>query len=405
VRYADRTEGGRWLAERLTASGATWHDPLVLGLPRGGVPVAAVVAGHLHAPLDVVVARKVAAPDHPELGIGAVAEGPEGPVVVIGPQGRASVGRRLDRLVDAETVEVERRVERYRGGAPLPRLTGRDVILVDDGLATGVTAEAALRALRAGSPRRLVLAVPVGATDAISRLAEIADEVVCPMPSDDLRAVGLWYDDFSQTSDDEVLQVLAERRGAMMPPVTIADQHALALDATAAIVEKVSLDQLEDPTPCEGWDVRALLNHVVSGNWWAAELGAGKTIDEVGDRLDGDVIGDDPSGTYRASAAAAAAVFLRPGALDAPCAVSYGPVPGSVYAGHRLLDIVIHGWDLAKATGQDTTIDPALVQAVWDVINPQMDLLRASGMFGTDEAVPEDADSQTQLLATLGRHP
>ena len=405
MRYADRTEGGRWLAERLTASGATWHDPLVLGLPRGGVPVAAAVAERLHAPLDVLVARKVASPDHPELGIGAVAEGPDGPVVVIGPHGRASVGRRLGGLVDAETVEVERRIERYRGGAPLPRLTGRDVILVDDGLATGVTAEAALLALRAGSPRRLVLAVPVGATDAITRLAEIADEVVCPMPSEDLRAVGLWYDDFTQTTDDEVLQVLAARRSAMMPAVTIADQHANALDATAAIVEKVSLDQLDDPTPCEGWDVRTLLNHLVSGNWWAAELGAGKTIDEVGDRLDGDVIGDDPAGTYRASAAAAAAVFKRPGALDAPCAVSYGPVPGSVYAGHRLLDVVIHGWDLATATGQDTTIDPALVQNVWDVINPQMDLLRASGMFGTDATVPEHADSQTKLLATLGRHP
>ena len=405
VRYADRTDGGRRLAEQLTAAGAAWHDPIVLALPRGGVPVAAVVAEQLQAPLDVLVARKVAAPDHPELGIGAVAEGPDGPVVVIGPQGRAVAGRRLEGLVEREISEVERRIAQYRGDAPMPRVTGRDVILVDDGLATGVTAEAALVALRAGHPRRLVLAVPVGATDAIARLADIADEVVCPMPETDLRAVGIWYADFSQTTDSQVIQVLAERRSAMMRSVSIADQHAHALDFTAVIVDKISLDQLDDPTPDDDWDVRTLLNHVVSGNWWAAELGAGKTIDEVGDRLDGDVIGDDPSGAYRASAAAAAEVFKRPGALDAPCAVSYGPVPGSVYAGHRLIDVVIHGWDLAKATGQDTTIDPELVQNLWDVITPQMDMLRGSGAFGEDVAVPEDADSQTHLLAKLGRHP
>jgi len=189
----------------------------------------------------------------------------------------------------------------------------------------------------------------------------------------------------------------------MMRLMSIAEQHALALDATSVIVDQIQPDQLDVPTPCDGWNVRELLNHLVSGNWWAAELGAGKTIQEVGDQLDGDVLGDDPAGAYKASALAAAEVFRRPGALDAPCAVSYGPVPGSVYAGHRYLDVLIHGWDLATATGQNTRLDPALVDAAWDVLLPQLDLLQGSGMFGSDVEVPDDVDSQTRLLAALGR--
>ncbi len=152
-----------------------------------------------------------------------------------------------------------------------------------------------------------------------------------------------------------------------------------------------------------GWDVRALVNHIVSGNLWAAELAAGRTIDDVGDRLDGDVLGDHPVAAYDASAAVAAAAFEAPGALDAPCAVSYGPVPGSVYAGHRFIDVLIHGWDLAVATGQDTTIDADLVDACLAVVEPQADLLRASGSFGQRVDIPADADPQTRLLALLGR--
>src|SRR4051794_4828226 len=110
--------------------------------------------------------------------------------------------------------------------------------------------------------------------------------------------------------------------------MSIADDHAAALAAVAPIVAGVRPEQLGADTPCEGWDVRTLLNHVISGNWWAAELAAGKTIAEVGDRLDGDVLGDDPHAAYDASATAAAEAFRAPGALDAPCAVSYGPVPG-----------------------------------------------------------------------------
>lgn len=181
--------------------------------------------------------------------------------------------------------------------------------------------------------------------------------------------------------------------------------HARSLGATGRLVAAVKLDQLGNETPCDGWDVRTLLNHVVSGNWWAQELASGKTIAEVGDRLDGDVVGDDPAAAYDQSAAAAAAAFRAPGAMEAMCAVSYGPVPGAVYAGHRLIDVLIHGWDLAKGTGQDTTLDPELVAACWAVVEPQADLLRGSGAFDSDVVAPEGADAQTRLLAALGRRP
>jgi uncharacterized protein (TIGR03086 family) len=185
----------------------------------------------------------------------------------------------------------------------------------------------------------------------------------------------------------------------------IAQLHRRALDATHKIVAGIQPDQRTLPTPDEGWDVRALLNHIVSGNLWAVELTAGQTIDEVGDRLDGDVLGDDPLGAYGASAQAAAAAFEVAGALDAQCAVSYGPVPGSVYAGHRFIDVLIHGWDLAIATGQDATLDTALVAACLAVVEPQAGLMQASGSYGSHVDAPADADPQTRLLALLGRRP
>ncbi len=181
--------------------------------------------------------------------------------------------------------------------------------------------------------------------------------------------------------------------------------HRRALDATGHIVAGIGPDQWTAPTPCEGWDVRTLTNHVVSGNLWAAELAAGKTIDQVGTALDGDLLGEDAVTFYRQSADAAAAAFEAPGALDAPCALSYGPVPGSLYAGHRVVDVFIHGWDLAAATGQDTRLDPDLLAACTQIVEPQLDGLRASGAFGDAIEVPADADSQTQLLTWLGRHP
>ena len=184
----------------------------------------------------------------------------------------------------------------------------------------------------------------------------------------------------------------------------IAELHAQALDRTGRVVAGIKPDQLQADTPCDGWDVYALLNHLVAGNLWAAELGAGATIEDVGDRLDGDVLGADPAASYAASAAAAAAAFRRPGAMEAPCAVSYGPVPGSVYAGHRFIDVFVHGWDLAVATGQDPDLDPGLIQACREIIEPQVAAFRAAGAFGDERPAPPDATDQQRFLAMLGRH-
>jgi uncharacterized protein (TIGR03086 family) len=179
--------------------------------------------------------------------------------------------------------------------------------------------------------------------------------------------------------------------------------HRQALDAARPVVAAIRPEQFDLPTPDAEWDVRALLNHVVAGNWWAAELAGGKTIEEVGDRLDGDLLGADPLAAWDESAAAAATAFEAPGALDAPCAVSYGPVPGAVYAGHRFVDVLVHGWDLARATGQDERLDPALVTAAHDVLAPQLAALQASGAFGTPVDLAADADPQARLLGALGR--
>jgi uncharacterized protein (TIGR03086 family) len=182
------------------------------------------------------------------------------------------------------------------------------------------------------------------------------------------------------------------------------NMHRSALDSTRRYVVGVGTDQLGLPTPCEGWNVRELLNHIIAGNLWAAELAGGRTIAEVGSALDGDMLGTDVAAAYDASADAAAQAFEAPGAMDAPCAVSYGPVPGSVYAGHRLVDVLIHGWDLATATGQPADLDPQLVEACWDVVRPQLSLLQASGAFGTEvSGRMGDANPQTSLLAVLGR--
>lgn len=191
------------------------------------------------------------------------------------------------------------------------------------------------------------------------------------------------------------------KKEIIMP--SIAELHARTLDISGRIVAGIPSDRWHAATPCAGWDVQALLNHVVAGNLWAAELTAGATIEQVGDRLDGDVLGADPLGSYAASAKAAAAAFLRPGAMDAPCAVSYGPVPGSVYAGHRFIDVFIHGWDLAAATGQETTLDTDLMAACEKVLEPQLEQFRAAAAIGAPLDIPADANAQTRFLAQLGR--
>ena len=207
MRFRDRTDAGRQLAERLDEQHLS--DPIVLALPRGGVPVGFEVATTLDAPLEVFVARKLGAPGQPELGIGAISEG-DGVVIDRAAAQMFGVSpERLDALIATERQEVERRVQRYRGLRPIPNLEHRDVAVVDDGLATGVTAEAALRALQAHRPRRLVLAVPVCAPDTVDRLRALTDDVICVLAPNDLQAVGRWYEMFGQTSDEEVLDLLA----------------------------------------------------------------------------------------------------------------------------------------------------------------------------------------------------
>jgi putative phosphoribosyl transferase len=210
MRFTDRRDAGRKLAERL--GDLDLSDPVVLALPRGGVPVAYEVARAFNVPLEVFVARKIGLPGHEELGIAAIAEGLDEPVKTdlvtqldIGPDD-------LARLAAREHETLNRRVARYREGRAAPDVGGRDVVLVDDGLATGVTA--GLRALRAREPRRLVLAEPVCASDTADRLRRIADDVVCVFAPDALFAVGMWYVDFTQTTDREVLDLLERSRTA-----------------------------------------------------------------------------------------------------------------------------------------------------------------------------------------------
>lgn len=209
MRFRDRSVAGSQLADRL--AGEELHEPVVLALPRGGVPVAYEVAARIGAVLEVFVARKIGAPSHPELGIGAIAEGGTMVVTRDAVDAFGITEERLRDLVAREQHELDRRVSHYRRDRQLPVLRGRDVVVVDDGLATGVTAEVALRALCGHEPRRLLLAVPVCASDTAERLARLA-EVICLAAPPDFRAVGLWYEDFGQTTDEAVLELLARSR-------------------------------------------------------------------------------------------------------------------------------------------------------------------------------------------------
>lgn len=209
VPFADRADAGRRLAAALAEYRG--RRPVVLALPRGGVPVAAEVAAALEAPLDLVLVRKIGLPDQPELAMGAVVDG-DGTVVVrnedVIARGRVSE-ETFARVRDAELAEIARRRRHYLGDRPRAQVAGRVVIVIDDGVATGATVRAALRALRRRGPAELVLAVPIGPVETLEALGREADRVVCPEERRQFFAIGPFYADFTQTTDAEVTAALA----------------------------------------------------------------------------------------------------------------------------------------------------------------------------------------------------
>lgn len=207
MEFKDRRDAGRVLAKALNAWRAR-PDVRVLALPRGGVPVAWEVAQALGAPLDVLVVRKLGFPGQEEFAMGAIAPGG---VRVMGElSGAWPVSERaLEAVVAREQAELARREQLYRRGRPPLDLAGRVLILVDDGLATGATMRAAVMAARVGKPQRIIVGVPVASSEAVQSVGAVADEVVCVFTPEHFRAVGLWYQDFAQTSDEEVGRLLA----------------------------------------------------------------------------------------------------------------------------------------------------------------------------------------------------
>jgi len=209
MRFHDRREAGRQLADELTAY-AGRSDVVVLGLPRGGISVAHEVAARLRAPLDVFLVRKLGVPGHPELAMGAIAEGG---IEVLSRDLIRDLGiprALIEQVAVRERIELERRDALYRGARRRAPVRDRTIVLVDDGLATGSTMEAAILALKQQHPARIVVAAPVGARDTCDRLRRVADEVVCVAMPEPFNAVGLWYEEFSQTTDEEVKHLLAD---------------------------------------------------------------------------------------------------------------------------------------------------------------------------------------------------
>ncbi len=219
--FKDRNQAGELLAERLVELGYD-REPhlLVFALPRGGVPVAYPVARRLRAPLDVWVVRKLGTPGHEELAMGAIASGGGrvlNPEIVESLQISADTILTIERLQQAE---LKRREQLYRGHKPFPDLTGKTVLLVDDGLATGATMKAAIAAAQRQHPKRLVVAVPVAPPDTVAEVQSLVDEVVCLETPAFFQAVGLWYEHFPQTSDEEVLALLQAAQATPTPTDT-----------------------------------------------------------------------------------------------------------------------------------------------------------------------------------------
>ena len=208
--FQDRADAGRQLARAL--AGYMGQQPVVLALPRGGVSVAAEVATALDAPLDVILVRKIGVPFQPELAMGAVVDGDE-PLVVRNEAviRHAGIGEAAFQAVcDSELAEIERRRQRYLGGRERIEVAGRSAIVIDDGIATGATMRAALRATRLRKPKKLILAVPVAPTDSLAVMRREADEIVCLEAHPDLGAIGYYYSDFRAVPDEVVIALLAQ---------------------------------------------------------------------------------------------------------------------------------------------------------------------------------------------------
>lgn len=214
TKYPNRREAGKVLAENLRRY-ANRKDVIVLALPRGGVPVAFEIAQTLNVPLDVFIVRKLGVPGHKELAMGAIASGD----VRVFNQSVINDSQvtkdEIEAVIQLEQKELARREALYRGNKPFALLKNKVVILVDDGIATGATVRAAIASIRKLNPDKLVLAVPVAQKDMLNELQYEVDEYICPMQPVDFQAVGLWYDDFSQTEDDEVDQLLKSSRGTV----------------------------------------------------------------------------------------------------------------------------------------------------------------------------------------------
>ncbi len=215
--FENRTQAGRQLAQAL----GQYKDqqPVVLALPRGGVPVAAQVAEALNAPLDLILVRKIGVPTQPELAMGAVVDGAK-PLIVRNEDVIELAGisdQEFKKVCDEELAEIERRRERYLGGRARAEVGGKTAIVIDDGVATGATTRAALRATRQHKPKKLVLAVPVAPTESLEAMREEADDVVCLEDHEMFGAIGYYYADFRQTSDQEVIDTLARFAPAATP--------------------------------------------------------------------------------------------------------------------------------------------------------------------------------------------